>query len=80
MICSPGEDAGSIHVNEKCLHHEEGLQLILNGLRTLLLSGARATRTIGTAVLSLCWVASGRANVYYTGPVVEELSSKQRTE
>ena len=32
---------------------------------------ARATRTIGTAVLSLCWVASGRANVYYTGPVVE---------
>jgi len=46
---------------------QEGLQLILNGLRTLLLSGARATRTIGTAVLSLCWVASGRANVYYTG-------------
>eukprot|EP00434_Breviolum_minutum_P027378 symbB.v1.2.024204.t2/scaffold2244.1/size113925/3 len=34
---------------------QEGLQLILNGLRTLLLSGARATRTIGTAVLSLCW-------------------------
>ncbi|CAL1142494.1 unnamed protein product, partial [Cladocopium goreaui] len=46
---------------------QAGLDRILNGLKALLLHGTRATRTLGTAVLSLCWVASGRANAYYTG-------------
>ena len=48
---------------------QEGLDLILGGLKALLRHGTRATRTLGTAVLSLCWVASGRANAYYTGEV-----------
>ncbi|CAE7333939.1 IMP1 [Symbiodinium sp. CCMP2456] len=46
---------------------EEGVAKMLGGLRSLMLGGVRATRTIGTAVLSLCWVACGRASAYYTG-------------
>lgn len=46
---------------------EQGLDRILGGLRRLLRTGARGTRTIGTAVLSLCWVACNRASAYYTG-------------
>lgn len=46
---------------------EEGVALILGALQKLLLAGVRATRHVGSAVLSIAWVACGRASAYYTG-------------
>ncbi|CAJ1328350.1 unnamed protein product, partial [Effrenium voratum] len=46
---------------------EAGVDCILGGLKSLLLGGCRATRHLGSCVLSLCWVACGRGTAYYTG-------------
>lgn len=43
------------------------IDLMLNGVKRLLKSGCRAMRCYGSGVLELCYVASGRIDVVYTG-------------
>ena len=50
---------------------EEGIDDMVNAVRRLLKHGVRTTRTLGSGVLDLCYVACGRMDVVYTG-VAEE--------
>jgi fructose-1,6-bisphosphatase/inositol monophosphatase family enzyme len=46
---------------------EEGVDLMTGAVRRLLRHGVRATRSLGSGVLDLCYVASGRLDVVYAG-------------
>lgn len=50
---------------------EEGVDNMVNAVRRLLKHGCRSTRSYGSGVLDLCYVASGRLDVVYTG-IAEE--------
>eukprot|EP00557_Chaetoceros_sp_GSL56_P000020 CAMPEP_0176495982 /NCGR_PEP_ID=MMETSP0200_2-20121128/10954_1 /TAXON_ID=947934 /ORGANISM="Chaetoceros sp., Strain GSL56" /LENGTH=349 /DNA_ID=CAMNT_0017893911 /DNA_START=51 /DNA_END=1100 /DNA_ORIENTATION=+ len=50
---------------------EEGVDNMVNAVRRLLKHGCRSTRSYGSGVLDLCYVASGRLDVVYTG-ITEE--------
>uniref|UniRef100_A0A7S3VEI8 Inositol-1-monophosphatase n=1 Tax=Chaetoceros debilis TaxID=122233 RepID=A0A7S3VEI8_9STRA len=50
---------------------EEGVDNMVNAVRRILKHGCRTTRTYGSGVLDLCYVASGRIDVVYTG-IAEE--------
>lgn len=45
----------------------EGVDLVARGVTRLLRHGVRATRSLGSGVLDLCYVASGRLDVVYAG-------------
>lgn len=46
---------------------EEGVDKMVNAVRRLLKHGVRTTRTLGSGVLDICYVACGRMDVVYTG-------------
>lgn len=46
---------------------ESGVDRVLSVFRKLLLEGIRASRQLGSGVLDLCYVASGRVDVVYAG-------------
>lgn len=46
---------------------EEGIDNMVNGVRRILNHGCRTTRSYGSGVLDLCYVATGRIDVVYTG-------------
>ncbi|KAL9183076.1 hypothetical protein ACHAXT_004863 [Thalassiosira profunda] len=46
---------------------EEGVDNMVNAVRRLLKHGVRTTRTLGSGVLDICYVACGRMDVVYTG-------------
>lgn len=50
---------------------QEGIDAMVNAVKRLLQHGVRTTRTLGSGVLDLCYVACGRMDVVYTG-VYEE--------
>lgn len=50
---------------------EESVDKMLKAVRNILLHGCRTTRTLGSGVLDLCYVATGRIDVAYTG-IAEE--------
>ena len=50
---------------------EEGVNNMVNAVRNILLHGCRSTRSFGSGVLDLCYVASGRLDVVYTGMAEE---------
>ena len=50
---------------------EEGVDNMVNAVRNVLKHGCRSTRSYGSGVLDLCYVASGRLDVVYTG-IAEE--------
>jgi len=50
---------------------EEGVDKMVNAVKRILLHGCRTTRSYGSGVLDLCYVASGRIDVVYTGLDVE---------
>lgn len=50
---------------------EQGVDDMVNAVRRLLKHGVRTTRTLGSGVLDICYVACGRMDVVYTG-IAEE--------
>ena len=46
---------------------EEGISSMIDPVRRLLLHGVRGTRSLGSGVLNLCYVASGRLDLVYAG-------------
>ena len=50
---------------------EDGIDNMVNAVRNILKHGCRSTRSYGSGVLDLCYVASGRLDVVYTG-IAEE--------
>ncbi len=50
---------------------QEGIDDMVNAVRRLLEQGVRTTRTLGSGVLDLCYVACGRMDVVYTGMAEE---------
>jgi len=50
---------------------EEGVNNMVDAVRRILKHGCRSTRSYGSGVLDLCYVASGRLDVVYTG-IAEE--------
>jgi fructose-1,6-bisphosphatase/inositol monophosphatase family enzyme len=50
---------------------QEGIDNMVNAVRRLLEHGVRTTRTLGSGVLDLCYVACGRMDVVYTGMAEE---------
>ncbi|KAL7532568.1 hypothetical protein ACHAXR_004711 [Thalassiosira sp. AJA248-18] len=50
---------------------EEGVDNMVNAVRRLLKHGVRTTRTLGSGVLDICYVACGRMDVVYTGMAEE---------
>jgi len=50
---------------------EEGVDNMVNAVRRILKHGCRSTRSYGSGVLDLCYVASGRLDVVYTGMAEE---------
>lgn len=46
---------------------QEGIDKMVNAVKRLLQHGVRTTRTLGSGVLDLCYVACGRMDVVYTG-------------
>lgn len=50
---------------------EEGVDNMVNAVRRLLKHGLRTTRTLGSGVLDICYVACGRMDVVYTGMAEE---------
>jgi len=50
---------------------EQGVDNMVDAVRRLLKHGVRTTRTLGSGVLDICYVACGRMDVVYTG-VAEE--------
>mmetsp|Transcript_13446 Transcript_13446/g.19394 ORF Transcript_13446/g.19394 Transcript_13446/m.19394 type:complete len:370 (+) Transcript_13446:93-1202(+) len=50
---------------------EEGLNAMVGAVKHILRHGCRTTRTLGSGVLDLCYVASGRMDVVYTGMAEE---------
>jgi fructose-1,6-bisphosphatase/inositol monophosphatase family enzyme len=46
---------------------KEGISKMVGGLRRVLENGCRATRGIGSGVLDLCYVATGRIDLVYAG-------------
>mmetsp|Transcript_17504 Transcript_17504/g.36567 ORF Transcript_17504/g.36567 Transcript_17504/m.36567 type:complete len:375 (+) Transcript_17504:53-1177(+) len=50
---------------------QDGIDNMVNAVRRLLEHGVRTTRTLGSGVLDLCYVACGRMDVVYTGMAEE---------
>jgi len=50
---------------------DEGIQNMVQAVQRILQHGCRTTRSLGSGVLDLCYVASGRIDVVYTG-IAEE--------
>lgn len=50
---------------------DEGVDNMVNAVRRILKHGCRSTRSYGSGVLDLCYVASGRLDVVYTGMAEE---------
>jgi myo-inositol-1(or 4)-monophosphatase len=50
---------------------EQGVDDMVNAVRRILKHGCRSTRSYGSGVLDLCYVASGRLDVVYTGMAEE---------
>ena len=50
---------------------EAGVDNMVNAVRNLLKHGVRTTRTLGSGVLDICYVACGRMDVVYTGMAEE---------
>ena len=50
---------------------EEGVENMVNAVKRILIHGCRSTRSYGSGVLDLCYVASGRLDVVYTGMAEE---------
>ena len=50
---------------------QEGIDRMVNAVKQLLQHGVRTTRTLGSGVLDLCYVACGRMDVVYTGMAEE---------
>jgi fructose-1,6-bisphosphatase/inositol monophosphatase family enzyme len=50
---------------------QEGIDNMVNAVKRLLQHGVRTTRTLGSGVLDLCYVACGRMDVVYTGMAEE---------
>ncbi len=50
---------------------DEGVDDMVNAVRRILKHGCRSTRSYGSGVLDLCYVASGRLDVVYTGMAEE---------
>eukprot|EP00551_Chaetoceros_affinis_P013045 CAMPEP_0203685910 /NCGR_PEP_ID=MMETSP0090-20130426/48794_1 /ASSEMBLY_ACC=CAM_ASM_001088 /TAXON_ID=426623 /ORGANISM="Chaetoceros affinis, Strain CCMP159" /LENGTH=330 /DNA_ID=CAMNT_0050555123 /DNA_START=46 /DNA_END=1038 /DNA_ORIENTATION=+ len=46
---------------------DEGIENMIGAVRRILKHGCRSTRSFGSGVLDLCYVASGRLDVVYTG-------------
>lgn len=50
---------------------QEGIDNMVSAVRRLLQHGVRTTRTLGSGVLDICYVACGRMDVVYTGMAEE---------
>jgi len=50
---------------------EEGIENMVGAVKRVLQHGCRSTRSYGSGVLDLCYVASGRLDVVYTGMAEE---------
>eukprot|EP00804_Cyclotella_cryptica_P016009 CCRYP_004167-RA/>CCRYP_004167-RA protein AED:0.09 eAED:0.09 QI:103/1/1/1/0.75/0.6/5/573/348 len=50
---------------------QEGIDSMVDAVKRLLQHGVRTTRTLGSGVLDLCYVACGRMDVVYTGMAEE---------
>jgi myo-inositol-1(or 4)-monophosphatase len=50
---------------------QQGIDKMINAVKRLLEHGVRTTRTLGSGVLDLCYVACGRMDVVYTGMAEE---------
>lgn len=50
---------------------QDGIDRMINAVKRLLRHGLRTTRTLGSGVLDLCYVACGRMDVVYTGMAEE---------
>jgi fructose-1,6-bisphosphatase/inositol monophosphatase family enzyme len=46
---------------------EEAVDLMVGAVKRILMNGCRTTRSLGSGVLDLCYVASGRLDVVYCG-------------
>merc|ERR1712154_594464 len=50
---------------------DEGVENMIGAVRNILKHGCRSTRSYGSGVLDICYVASGRLDVVYTGMAEE---------
>lgn len=50
---------------------QEGIDRMIGAVKRLLQHGVRTTRTLGSGVLDLCYIACGRMDIVYTGMAEE---------